>query len=480
MGGDSNPLTGAVPFAGNPNVLEGGTIIAVDANSRVYRVHTSSGRTQYMSRIQAHPGDIALLPLHTRVLVTYGLGIPYILGIIPDAGRQTQNTEPESLTGTSGHGGEDPLLARSATSGARGADEPRDLIPGDMALRSPDGASIAALRGRVAQVKGSDVAKIEAFGGSDLVRIVAGVLQTITWMGESKTVNNDGKTSFIWDGGSDQLTQTGQDEGQFTIHVRLGHEGNLARFEITNREGQPMFNVHVGPDGALRVFGRRGADVHMGSDPEDAHHFAYVGSCTEEITGNSLRDIGGDSSTTVAGSMTCDIEHNRTCYVGGDDFCQVTQNQNITVAQNAEHLIQGSRSVFVGETSTHEVIGSGIYGVKTSGGAMEFATRGGQCRFQTGAGNFTVDTSGAIKLQAGAESIELGRNATSHATKFEELQTALSVLTQQVSAHNTLLTSHVHPVTAPGTTGPSPTLLPLATALSVNIIAAKSTTTKVE
>lgn len=480
MGGDSNPLTGAVPFAGNPNVLEGGTIIAVDANSRVYRVHTSSGRTQYMSRIQAHPGDIALLPLHTRVLVTYGLGIPYILGIIPDAGRQTQNTEPESLTGTSGHGGEDPLLARSATSGSRGADEPRDLIPGDMALRSPDGASIAALRGRVAQVKGSDVAKIEAFGGSDFVRIVAGVLQTITWMGESKTVNNDGKTSFIWDGGSDQLTQTGQDEGQFTIHIRLGHEGNLARFEITNREGQPMFNVHVGPDGAVQILGRRGTDIHMGSEPSDTHRFAYVGSRTEETTGSALYDIGGDSRTTVTGSTTCDIEHNRTCYVGGDDFCQVTQNQNITVAQNAEHLIQGSRSVFVGESSTHEVIGSGIYGVKTSGGAMEFATRGGQCRFQTGVGNFAVDTRGSIKLQAGAESIELGRNATSHATKFEELQAALSTLTEQVSLHNALLASHVHPVPAPGTTGPSPMLVPLATALRINIAAAKSTTTKVE
>lgn len=111
---------------------------------------------------------------------------------------------------------------------------------------------------------------------------------------------------------------------------------------------------------------------------------------------------------------------------------------------------------------------------------MEFATRGGQCRFQTGAGNFTVDTSGAIKLQAGAESIELGRNATSHATKFEELQVALSTLTEQVSLHNALLATHVHPVPAPGTTGPSPMLVPLATALRINIAAAKSTTTKVE
>lgn len=482
LGGQDNPLTHSPAFATNPNAVERGVIISVDANGHMYRVQTSTGRVQYMPRLRSHPGDLALLPLHTHVLVSYGMGTPIILGMIPDAGRPPPSEEPESLTGTSGHGGEDPLLARSVAPSARMANEPRDQLPGDAVLRSPDGSSLGALRGRVAQLKGSDVAKIEAFGGTDLVRVVAGVFQMLTWMGESKIVNDQGKTSFLWDGGADQLTQTGQDEAQYTIHVKLGHEGNLARFSVTNREGQEKFYVHVSSDGTVDVFARGGIRAHYGNEADDRHSQAYMGSLTQEVVGDRATTVDRDDTITVNGTAQQNYGENLNCFVGGTSFCQVTQDVRNTVGGEMATVCAGNYSVFTSADFTQEVLGEGFYDVKTAGGPYRVTTRGGLCQFRTGRGDFEVISSGTIKLKAGANSIQLGNAPTSHATKFEELDTAIQSLAAELNTMRGLLASHIHPQAGPlpGNTGPAPTLTPIAAPLVVSLIGAKSTTTTVE
>lgn len=482
LSGTENPLLNSPAFATNPNSLERGVIIAVDANNHTYRVQTSSGRVQYMSRLRSHPGDLALLPVHTQVVVSYGLGLPLIMGMIPDAGRPPTSEEPESLTGTSGHGGEDPILSRGVAPSARMADEPRDQLPGDAVLRSPDGSSLGALRGRVAQLKGSDVAKIEAFGGTDMVRVVAGVFQMLTWMGESKIVNDQGKTSLIWDGGADQLTQTGQDEAQYTLHLKLGHEGNLARFSVTNREGQEKFYAHVAPDGTVDVFARGGIRAHYGNDSEDRHSQAYIGNLRQEIVGDRESSVEGDDVTTINGTVQQNYSENVNCYVGGTRFCQVTQDVRDTVGGEMTTVCTGNYSVFTSSDFTQEVLGGGFYDVKTAGGPYRVDSRGGLCRFRTGRGDFEVISGGVIKLKAGANSVQLGNNPTSHATKFEELNTAIQGLVTELNAMRALLVSHVHPQVGPvpGNTGPAPTLAPVANPLVVALAPAQSTTTTVE
>lgn len=482
LGGASNPFSRPAPFAGNPTGFEQGTVLSVDANTHMYRVRLATGRVQYMARIRAHPGDLALLPVHTTVMVTYGLGLPYICGIIPDVGRPSEQTETssEGLTGTSGHGGEDPLLSRTVTSSARGADEPRDQLPGDSAIRSPDGASVAALAGRVAQLKGSDVAKIEAFGTSDLVRIVAGLLQTVTWMGESRVVNQEGRVSFLWDGGSDQLTQTGQDENAYTIHLRLGYDGNLARFKITNREGQPKFEVQVNPNGGVRIFSSDQLRAHYGSSGEDHHQVGYVGSVSNEITGDRSEEVGGDAHLTVDGARTDTVTHDDTCYVGGAHFCQVTADSRWSIGGNFEAVVTGTHSTFCNGNMALEVLGSGFCDVKTTGGQIRLTTRGGNFEVQAGSGEALIRAQ-QIKLQAGANAIKLGNTPTSHATKFEELQTALTALAGQLTTLHGLLATHIHPLAGPaGNTAPSPVLGPLSNGVQVNISGAQSTTTLVE
>jgi len=459
--------------------VERGVVLSADADNHTYRVRTASGRIQYMTRLRSHPGDLALYPVHTQVLVSHALGTPLILGIIPDAGRTPSTSEPENLTGTSGHGGEDPLLARNVAPSARNANEPRDQVPGDAVQRSPDGASISALRGRIAQLRGSDLAKIEAFGTSDLVRVVAGVFEMISWMGESRIVNNEGKTSFIWQGGSDQLTQTGQDESQYTIHLNVGHIGNVLRLQITNREGQPKFEAHVDPDGRINLFSRKSVEAHYGSSNDDEHRTTFIGNNVQEVIGNRVCRVEGDANDAVEGNHTLTVDANKSEYVTGESFCQITLGKREAVGGNAESTVTGSCAVYAQNGISHEVMGSGVYDVKTTGGAVSVATRGGLCSFQTGRGNFEV-TSSLIKLMAGADSVLLGQNPVSHATKFEELAAALGVLTQAVSALFALVATHVHPLVgpAPGSTGPAPTLAPLATPVPIDISAAKSVSTK--
>jgi hypothetical protein len=217
----AGPLAGATG-AGTPHV-ERGTILSCDARGQVYRVALNSGRTMQMGRIRSHPGDMTLLPPRTIVVVTWALGLPYIMGVLPPEVASVDSETPQSITDVTGHGGDDPVLQRNLGANSRAPDEPRDILPGDFVGTSPDGASVSALHGKVAQLRGGALAKVQAFGDSDLVQIVTGLYRMISWMGESRILNEDGKTSFVWRGGTDQITQTGADEENYTIRLDVAH-----------------------------------------------------------------------------------------------------------------------------------------------------------------------------------------------------------------------------------------------------------------
>lgn len=302
-------------------------------------------------------------------------------------------------------------------------------------------------------------------------------------MGESKIINEDGKTSFIWEGGSDQLTQTGADEERFPIKLEVGHAGGLIRLEVKNREGQTLFRFHVGETGALEIYAAGGVNQHAGATGDGVHADRHHGSREEEITGGRTSSVGGDVLETVGRSYRREISVGSSEVVGQDQKIQVNRHRQISVGGNLTTSVTADYVSISAGRMLHQVNGGQIYEVKTQGGEIKFATNGGKHSVLTAGANIELNPAGGHfkVLTTGPDSIHLGSNPQAHAVRWEELNAALTPIINSINAMRTLLASHVHPNVLPAPPSlTSPTLAPVAAALPFSLEAARSRKVRVE
>jgi hypothetical protein len=430
-----------------------GVVLNSDPRSRIYQVMTPHGQ-QAMPRILAHRGDDAILENQTPVMVVNIGGRQYIGGVMPDETGTPQGEEVSRLTGVPGYGGEDAALAHGFGANARTSGTPVDLMPGDRALLGVDGSAVAALRGKAAIVRGGDLAQLRLFGEKDAVELIAGLYRLVTWMGESRYINEDGRTSFVWRGGSDQITQTGADEERYTIRLDVGATGDMVKFEVTTPMGQPLFRFHVSPEGRLELFAAGGVDQTGGGDGE--HPTRIAGSRRTEVDGGDSLHVTGAVSHAYDGGADITVSAVDRRTMGSD--CQRTVNRNLTVSIGAQV------SVTAGEGST-ETVTTGDKAVHAVSGKITLAS----------ARDATI-TSGT-KIQARAPSVEVGVDPTSYAVKFEELKRAFDALMEDYNQLRRDVASHLHPATT-GSTSPAPSLAGYAVIYNLQLDPAKSGTLK--
>lgn len=425
------------PVFGNKNlptgssIFERGTIILVDATRHTYRVALNSGRTVICNRLKTSPGDNSLLPAQTNVVVSWALGAPYIFGLLPDQTQapSSQEENPETVTDLIGHGGQDPTLNRNLAMNGRGANEPNDLIPGDEVLSSGDGASVAALRGKFAQLKGSPLAKVQALGQENLVQIIAGIYRVMTWMGESSINNDGGKISYKFRGGFDQLTQSGPDEERYNIKFDLGAIGDILLFELTNYAGQAIFKLHIKQDGTCDLTSTGILNAHFGNDRNLIHQNNKQGSIEENIDGDVTTNLNGKQTTVIEGDKNERIKGSNNLNVQGNSLANYAKNLEMFILENFKKTVTGSI------------------------------------------------TERARQINQFSDDIVLGEGATSHGTKFEELETELNKLDAKLTQLISLYNTHTHPVSGP-TAGPTPNLL--IGESTINFSLAKSSNVKLK
>lgn len=427
---------------------ERGTIILTDARRHSYKVHLASGRTMNMNRMMTHPGDFLLLPHGTAVAVSFAYGAPYIVGVLPPETAPAEEENPLSVTDTAGHGGEDPAIDINLGVSARASGQPRDTIPGDHVMTSPDGAMVAALMGRVAQISSGPLAKVQTFGATNAVQILSGLFRLVTWMGESSYSNVDGKTSFTWKGGTDQLTQTGADEQRYTIRLDVGHVGDMVKLEVTTPEGQPLFRFHVNPEGRCELFAAGGFDQHSGSQTSHRHPVRYQGAREEEVAGTHSSSVTGAVSVEHGASRTESVSENLTMSIGRDDTRNVTGDARFNVGGLYQAIVAGNHSTDVTDGDVSMNVGlAHFHRVKTTTGDTLFET-----------------TSGKFKISYTApDSIELGSSANYHASRYEALATLVEAIQSDLNnfkstynAHTHVLTGNAGPFPVTGTASPTP------------------------
>lgn len=439
---DQNRVETTTPFSQSVNRRVRGTTVNCDTNGHMYLVATAQGRVA-MPRKRAFPGDVGLIPNGTPVIVDYSLGEPYIDGILPPENPRHDANVSSSITGTSGHGGQDEVLSANLGANARGETDPNDLLPGDSVLNGPDGSKVGALHGKVGLLFGSALAQVRAFGDSDLVQIVSGLLHVITWMGESKVINEDGKTSFIWRGGSDQLSQTGADEEHYPIRLDVGHTGDLVRFEITTPRGQTLFSLHINGQGRCSVFAGGGFDVTNTGDDAPVRN---AGSRDVRVLRSDSLQVSGEATRQFDSNRRTSVSNNDRELIGQDRFTSITRRWVLDVGGATEHTFNDNVTVNVRNSAyTMNITGRTIF-----------------------SSTLPIELKTVIP-----DGVKLGRDPRFHAVKYETLNQRLEALVTDYNTFKRAVALHVHPV-AGSVAGSAPALAPMSAPYVLGLEPAKS------
>jgi hypothetical protein len=319
------------------NAGDQGTILDNNADTHTYVVALDHGGIeQAVCRIIQDPGDHTILARGTRVAVTYAYGPAMIQGILPFTGDVEDNENRINITGDSSAGGNDPLIAGKGDGNFRPKTAPRDLQSGDWAKVSEDGNAVAVLAGGVNVMK-SGMAQVRTHKMDDLVEVICRNYRLMTEMGVSEIKNDHGVLSWSFKGGSDQLSEAGSDQENWTFRMDLGGTGDLFRFRITQADGQDLFELHVDPDGRWALYTADGLDQFVGED--QLEHTA--GDRNIEVDGNEIKKVNSQQTRTVGGNRTTTIGGSDEQSIGNDCVRSIVRHRTDTVGGKHEEKVVG-------------------------------------------------------------------------------------------------------------------------------------------
>lgn len=333
---------GGAALARGKNNWEIADVVEYNAATHTAVLRTHSGRTlRDVPQIKMGPGEYENFRPGTAVVVTYDLGIPAILGCINFVGRTQESIPSPSLTGVEGVGDDNPIQSTEGSNTYKPAHAPLDMTSGDWARVGTFGNHVAVMEGGVTLL-GSPTAQVRSLGLAGVLQLIAQQLHTYTDFGEWKTLNDGGKTSFILRAGSNQSTQTGMDEENWTIRVDVGATGDVFNFEVTEPQGRTLFKLHVDPKGRVQLFGDGGVDISSGANNE----------------AEAVSDVGS-RETRVRGTEVLDVKSARTTYVGGIDTYNATSDKDSVIGGSETRLVEDNQTITVGGTKTEVVTGGG-------------------------------------------------------------------------------------------------------------------------
>jgi hypothetical protein len=407
---------------------EQGFITDVYPATHSYTVEASiSGTLKGVQRLAQSPGDKAMLPVGTLVAITHAYGPSLIAGVLMHGTPVSDEKTPNSITGVEGFGADDPLYGEKGNANFRPEGAPRDLSPNDWAQVGAMGNVVGMLDGGVNVMKSTDFSQIRTHLVNDVVEIISQRFRHVHGMGFSEFQDENGRTSFVFRGGSDQTTECGSDQENWTIRFDLGTSGDLFKFELTQPDGASVFRIHVTPDGKADMFAAKGFNWGGGEDRTDKN----LGNETTEVKRDVKRTIGGAETRLVRGERKTNVSANDTKNVGNDAVESIIRHFTKSVGGQAKYKFVGGDSLKA--TPVNEALGFEIVngswkvniGDPLSGGspaalagfdlntfmgdiAMKIKTAG-NIDFSTLVGNATMETKAGIatlKSLAGVANVD--------------------------------------------------------------------------
>jgi hypothetical protein len=217
---------------------------------------------------------------------------------------------------------------------------PKNMLPGDQFLTSPDGNYMAVLRGRMNKMFASTRAQIICSGYHDAVRVVCENYEHLSSLGELKIETVDGRSSLAFKARIDQKSQ--RDEGKGMLSLDIGDKGGIFCLQVLDPGGSWNSQVQLTPAGGINLLSRDNVTTFCAQDR------------LEEVGGRRLSKITGNESTNVGGGRYDTIDGRWTVVVGSTGGFSYAQNLNETVMNDHFNIVSGNvtRSITGGPFAT--------------------------------------------------------------------------------------------------------------------------------
>lgn len=220
---------------------------------------------------------------------------------------------------------------------------PRGLLPGDWCKMGEEGQCFALLEGGVAKMRGSPLAQVEAIHDGDTLKLTGRNMQLLSGFGRVVFSDDGGKSAFLFEGGTDQITQVGGGEEKWQVRARVGGEAQgIADFQLLNLRGERLFSVSLSNDGSIN--GQRSGNTSI----------SYGGTKTDDIKrGYSRITRTGNDSLRVA-------DGNRIEWVGGNHQSEIFGTRDILISGSRHDNIRNTWGISVGRTMSFNISGAPI------------------------------------------------------------------------------------------------------------------------
>jgi len=346
---------GEQPLCGNlygPTSKVLAEVVRYDAKADAYQVVTQGvrgdpsqpgGRALIgVPRKVEDPGMIAPLEVGTTVIIDTSLGFPYIdgtLNVNSTRAKGDLSAQTPKLGGADGSLIAESQLGDPMPGNFKNVNTPEDVIPGDCVRVAPDGSYIAVLRGKDARVYGGPKAQVRVNGLNDLVQVICEDYEHYNGFGTFKVSNDGGRGNIEIRGGSDQLSQTGGEEEQWTFQVDIGDIGNIFDLRVTSPEGKTLSQIKLTPDGQILLMATKGVDiVNAGNGPRNEE---VGGDKFLRVLGNEKETIEGSSTQQIAGGRSARVSETDKKIVGTDDVASINRHQLTSIGGNRIETVTG-------------------------------------------------------------------------------------------------------------------------------------------
>jgi len=298
-----------------------------------------AGKSITVPRKVENPNVVAPLPKGTVVVLNWDLGFAYIDGVLNvETSKELVEDGVRPPPSLSRNGSSMPTNDPGNSGYYRFPGMPDDAVEGDWAAVTPDGNYIAALQGKECTMYGSEKAQISAFGNEGLVRTICEQFEHLSSMGMLEIKNDGGRCNLKFRAATDQLTESGGSEDQWTFHLDIGDKGDFFDMRVTGAGGDTLSRLYLSSDGRVEIMGVNGVSIiNAGKSPRF------------EVDGDDvIRQIAGQLSEIVTGAIVQKTQSKRIAEVSEDDRTFVGHNQTLSVNNHQVHSIGGNQQITVG------------------------------------------------------------------------------------------------------------------------------------
>lgn len=453
--------------------IELGEVMAYNADAATYRVRTRgvmgdesrpAGRLlQGVPRKQDLPGVATVLPVGTSVILQYGLGFPYIDGILDVSATRGETDDPLVSTNISGDASITDNTEQEGQAYYRSRNIPKDMVGSDVLLTTPDGNRMGTMRGNYNVMDGGPgtKAKVETFGEADLTRITTEDFELFTGFGIFTIHNTEGRCGLSFRAASDQLNESGGEEELWTFRLDIGDDGDFFNLEVGSPEGGTAARFNITPDGKVTLLGVNGVDL-VGGDKTPSHQ-DFGSDLISRIVGKIVTEVGGAVTETFQSTRTTKVSETDQRTVGHNNETAVNNHQISNVGGNHYVTITGGSPIEALPTniaveqhvlngSYHLELGNPLKGASPAALAgMTLAVNNGDIVLGQNADILALPATRATvslntilpnSVALGGTANPLSVNpATYHAVKYEPLMTLLMAMFTLHDGH-----THVPPV----------------------------------